>query len=205
MSADLLARLSAQFAAARDVRAELLRLMVELGATCGVEVLRFEPGEAADVWDLRLRISTPSVGHGGCASTTGAEPESEPETFVSPARDAEPFVGDGTADLPRLIAASDPRVRVPPRGGHAPGAPPPPLGAEERLRMLAGTIAGDALLSLQHQGRERDGLAVRDALARAREHYAREIERAGGGAGEELLARFDAAAEQARRELVGVG
>lgn len=201
MSDDLLVQLSAQFALARDVRTELLRLLTALGATCGLEVLRLQPGEAADVWDLRLRVLGPAVRHGAAA----AEVEDEPEPFVSPAREAEPFVGDGTTDLPRLIAASDARVRIPPRGRGAPGSPPPALGAEERLRMLAGTIAGDALLSLQHQGRERDDAAVRDALARAREHYAREVERAGGRAGEGLLAGFGAAAERARGELLGVG
>lgn len=203
MSEELLSRLSAQFALARGVRTELLRLLGELGATCGLEVLRLQPGEAADVWDLRVRVLGLAVPRGAAAAEVEDEPE--PAPFVSPACEAEPFVGDGTVDLPRLIAASDARVRVPPRGRRAPRVPPPPLGAEERLRMLAGTIAGDALLSLQHQGRERDDAAVRDALARAREHYAREVERAGGRAGEELLADFNAAAERARGELVGAG
>jgi hypothetical protein len=201
MSSDLLAQLSAHFVLARDARTELLRLLGELGGACGVEVIRLQPAEVADVWDLRLRVSAPAIRQ----TATAAEVEDELEPFISPARDAAPFVGDGTADLPRLIAASDPRVRIPPRGGRAPGLPPPPLGAEERLRMLAGTIAGDALLSLQHQGRDRDGAAVRDALARAREHYACEVERAGGRAGEDLLAGFDRAAERARGELVGAG
>jgi hypothetical protein len=203
MSSEILAQLFEQFALARHARAELLRLLGELGATSGVEVLSLQPGEAADVWDLRVRIPTPTVRHAP-THAPAATVDDEPEPFVSPARHAEPFVGDGTVDLPRLIAASDPRVRVPPRGTRL-GDSPPPLDAEERLRMLAGTIAGDALLSLQHQGRERDGAAVRDALGRAREHYAREVERAGGGTGAELLARFDAAADGARRQLVGVG
>jgi hypothetical protein len=199
MRPDLVTRLAAQFAAVEIARTELLRLAGELGAGCGVEVLRLRPGEEADVWELRLRI--PSAAVGAATTTTVPSGEGEEEPFVSPARDAEPFVGDGTADLLRLIAASDPRVRIPPRGRFSEAAPPP-LGAGERLRMLAGTIAGDAVLSLQHQGRERDGAAVRDALARAREHYAREVERTGGP--EELVAGFDAAAERALRDLVGV-
>ncbi len=202
MSSDLLAQLSEQFALARHARAELLRLLGELGSTSGVEILSLLPGDAADEWDVRFRIPPPTVRHAPTAPQAPLVIVDVPD-FVSPARDAEPFVGDGTLDLARLIAASDPRVRVPPRGWSL-GDSSAPLGAEERLRMLAGTIAGDALLSLLHQGRERDEAAVRDALARAREHYSREVERAGGG-GEEFLAGFDATAERARGALVGVG
>jgi hypothetical protein len=97
----------------------------------------------------------------------------------------------------------DPVVRVPPRGAGASGGPPPRLTDEERLRMLPATIAGDALLSLQHQGLDRDPAAVEQALRQGREHFAAEVARSGAGERTaELLALYDTASATARRQFL---
>jgi hypothetical protein len=203
MHADLLDLLAAQLISAGNARAQVLRLLREEGEAHGFEVLWLRPGDEPDIWDVRIRVSALAA----LPSFEDAAPprvEAVSPPFMSPAREAEPFVGDGTNDLPRLIAASDRRVVIPRRGAAAPGRPPPPLEERVRLRMLAGTIAGDALLSLQHQGREGDETAVQSALARARQHYAAEVERAGRPVEDTVLSHFDAAAARAARDLLGV-
>lgn len=208
MRHDALAELAGLAASLAPARAALLERAREVGALFNVEVVDVRPPGADGVWDVRVR-PLPGPARAEAAVPDSARPRDPriPETppdppFDSPVRRSAPFDGDGTRDVLRFVAEADPVVRVPPRG--VAGAPPPPLTEDARLRMLPSTIAGDALLSLQHQGLHRDPAEVEAALRQGREHYAAEVARAGAHSRtDELLAFYDRAAATARRQLLG--
>lgn len=173
---------------------DLLERARALGRSLGIEVLDLRPAGVGGAWDVRVRaLAEPEVGGAemqfipSASATADLEPPQDPGTmrpppFVSPVRETAPFAGDGSDDILRFIAEADPRTRVPPRGGPGPGASIRVLSAAERGRMLASTIAGDALLSLQHRGLAADEAEVKSALVHAREQYLAEIGRAGADA-----------------------
>ena len=170
----------------------------------GWEVLDVRTAGEDGMLEVRVRIpgriaeSPARAGNATGLRTVAAAGPPEP-AFVSPVRTSAPFDGDGTTDVLRFIAEADPVVIVP--GREAQGDPVA-LRPEERVRMLAGTIAGDVLLSLEHQGRLLDADAVAAGLRQGRDHYGAEIERAGlGGAGQEWFAHYDSAAASVRRQL----
>jgi hypothetical protein len=197
-----LVRLAASYDAGHRVLLDHAR---RLAALHGVEVLDVRSTGEDGTLEVRVRLSAwktdpPAQPLGDTADhRTIALPPEPP--FVSPVRASAPFEGDGTTDVPRFIREADPVVIIPPR--HAPaGIFPVALGPEERVRMLAGTIAGDVLLSLEHQGRHLDAAAVDGALLVGRDQYAGEVERAGFRTiGEELLAHYDTAARAVRHQL----
>ncbi len=172
---------------------ELLERARALGRSLGIEVLDLRPAGVGGAWDVRVRaLAEPQAGGAETESTPSASAPADPEppqdagtmrpTFVSPVRETAPFAGDGSDDILRFIAEADPRTRVPRRGGPVPGASIRVLTAAERVRMLASTIAGDALLSLQHRGLATDEAEVKGALVHAREQYLAEVGRAGADA-----------------------
>ncbi|HEX8695585.1 MAG TPA: hypothetical protein VF746_24440 [Longimicrobium sp.] len=208
MPHDPIAELAGLAASVAPARAALLERARAVGALFNVEVVDVRPPGADGVWDLRVRPLP------GRAEAHRPEPESAlprdsripagpPDPpFASPVRGSRPFDVDGTHDVLRLVEEADPVVRVPPRGSA--GAPLPRLTEEARIRMLPATIAGDALLSLQHQALHRDPAAVEAALRQGRERFAAEVARAGMDArADELLALYDTAAATARRQLLG--
>ncbi|HST59582.1 MAG TPA: hypothetical protein VLK84_12850 [Longimicrobium sp.] len=180
--------------ALRPAHQDLLERARALGRSLGIEVLDLRPAGAGGAWDVRVRaLAEPEGGGAEMESTAGApaaadlEPQlatgtMRPPPFLSPVRESAPFAGDGSDDILRFIAEADPRTRVPPRGGPSPGASIRVLSAAERVRMLASTIAGDALLSLQHRGLATDEAEVKGALVHAREQYLAEVGRAGADA-----------------------
>jgi hypothetical protein len=194
------------------VHAALLERARALGTAFGIEVLDLRPG-ADGVWDVRVRLhgrAPEAAMRPGPTSTIPeraterAAVEHRPTPFTSPVIGSVPFDGDGTDDLLRFVAEADASVRVPARGRA--GAPPPRLGSEERLRMLAEVIAGDALLSLVHQGLHADVAAVDAALARGRAHYEAEIARAGmASRASEFLALYEPACAAQRATLLTTG
>lgn len=172
---------------------DLLERARALGRKLGIEVLDLRPAGAGGAWDVRVRaLAERKVGGAEMESTPGAPAPADPgppavrtmrpPPFVSPVRETAPFAGDGSDDILRFIAEADPRTRVPPRGGPGPGASIRVLSAAERVRMLASTIAGDALLSLQHRGLATAEAEVKGALVHAREQYLAEVGRAGADA-----------------------
>lgn len=200
-----LTALAASFA---DSHAVLVARARAVGEHYGIEVVDLRPG-ADGTWDVRLRLAA-----GGPWAREAPPPNAAifqarirrppPEPFLSPVIRSRPFDGDGTGDLERFFAEADHSVRVPPHG--RPGAPPARLGDEERLRMLADVIAGDVVLSLQHQGLHRDGRAVDAALRHARTHYEAEIARAGMESRmDEFLALYEPACTAVRAELLENG
>lgn len=195
----------------------LLERARTLGRAVGVEVLEMRPGFGDGVWEVRLRLqgedgggaeSRPPDVHeaaesGACAGALRLAPAALLAEFTSPVRGIAPFVGDGSDDIVRFIAESDPRARVPSRGGPAPGATVRVLSAEERNRMLASTIVGDALLSLVHRNVAQDESAVEGALRPARALYLTEVRRSGaGGSDDELNGLFDRAVGDLRIHLL---
>jgi hypothetical protein len=200
-----LAGLAASFA---DSHAALVARAREVGEHLGLEVVDLRPG-ADGVWEVRLRLPPVSAWVPEAPSPAAATAEAPvrrppPEPFVSPVIHSRPFSGDGTGDLERFFAEADRSVRIPPHG--RPGSPPARLGGEERLRMLADVIAGDVVLSLQHQGLHGDGHAVDAALRHARTHYEAAILRAGMEARmDEFLALYEPACAAARAELLENG
>lgn len=181
-------------AALQPAHQDLLERARALGRSLGVEVLDLRSAGVGGAWDVRVRaLAGPEAGGAetefipSASAPPDAEPPRDagtmrPPPFVSPVRGTAPFAGDGSDDILRFIAEADPRTRVPPRGGSVPGASIRVLSAAERGRMLASTIAGDALLSLQHRGLATDEAEVKGALAHAREQYLAEIGRAGADA-----------------------
>jgi hypothetical protein len=200
-----LAGLATSFA---DTHAALIARARAVGEPFGVEVVDLRPG-ADGVWEVRLRVSAVGARAPEAPPPAAATPQAQvrrppPEPFVSPVIRSRPFNGDGTGDLERFFAEADPSVRVPPHG--RPGSPPARIGDEERLRMLADVIAGDVVLSLQHQGLHGDWHAVDAALRHARTHYQAEILRAGMEARmDEFLALYEPACAAARAELLENG
>ncbi|HEX6038591.1 hypothetical protein [Longimicrobium sp.] len=174
----------------------------------GIEVIDLRPG-ADGMWDVRLRLPAGGARAREASPPAAATPQARfrrppPKPFVSPVIRSRPFDGDGTGDLDRFFAEADRSVRVPPHG--RPGSAPVRLGEEERLRMLADVIAGDVLLSLQHQGLHGDVRAVDAALRHARTHYEAEIMRAGMESRmDEFLALYEPACAAVRGELLGNG
>lgn len=203
-----LAELAASLAPAHAVLLERART---LGTALGIEVLDLRPGTGG-VWDVRVRLygrapggvisgPTPAISEG---TAERMEVEQRPAAFTSPVFGSEPFDGDGTDDLLRFVAEADASVRVPARGRAGP--PPPRLEDEERVRMLAEVIAGDALLSVVHQGLHADAAAVDAALARGRAHYEAEIARAGlASRAGEFLALYEPACAAMRATLLTTG
>jgi hypothetical protein len=203
-----LSELAGLAASLAPAHAALLARARAFGALYGVEVLDLHPAGGDGVWEVRLRPRPASPDAPTPAEATVSDERRIPRTppdppFASPVRGSRAFEGDGTHDMLRFVAEADPVVRVPPRGAGASGGPPPRLSDEERLRMLPATIAGDALLSLQHQGLDRDPAAVEQALRQGREHFAAEVARSGAGERTaELLALYDTASATARRQLL---
>lgn len=194
---------------------DLLERARALGRSLGIEVLDVRPAGVGGAWDVRVRaLAEPQAGGAETESTPSAsatadlEPPPDagtlrPPPFLSPVRESAPFAGDGSDDILRFIAEADPRTRVPPRGGPGPGASIRVLAAAERARMLASTIAGDALLSLQHRGLATDEAEVKGALVHAREQYLAEVGRAGGdGQLTDPGAFFDRVAADLRHNLL---
>lgn len=199
-----LAEIAALARAVVPTHAALLDRARALGALVAVEVLDLRPG-ADGVWELRIRplasavYGVPEPGLPAVADRAPCHPPDPP--FTSPVRVSVPFHGDGSTEISRFIAEADPVVRVPARGG-GPVGELVRLSDDERLRMLPGTIAGDALLSLQHQGLHNDPAAVEQALRCGREHFAAEVSRSGTRVpAEDFLRLYDGAAAVARKLL----
>jgi hypothetical protein len=188
----------------------LLERARSFGRAVGVEVLDVRPGIGEGVWDVRLRIAEAGAeDHEPCRREGAQEVEPPPLSpparaeFASPAREIEPFEGDGTDDVLRFIAEADPRARLPARGGPARGATVRVVSTGERNRMLASTVVGDALLSLVHRGVADDEVAVEGALASARSLYLTQVAESGGDAAADDLNRlFDRAVVDLRIHLL---
>ena len=210
MASDTLAELIALAGPLGRAHEVLLARARELGCAVGIEVVDVRPGGSGE-WDIRVRtLAEPeSV---PVATARAADPghtddgpqlwSVRPQAFVSPVRGIAPFEGDGSDDVLRFIAASDPAARVPGRGGPTPGATVRVLSTAERIRMLASTVAGDALLSLQHRQLLGDEGAVTAALVHARDQYVAEVEGSGADAGDrDFAAEFDRVAAELRHLL----
>lgn len=174
----------------------------------GVEVLELHSaGEGS--WLLRVVFrGVAGAQESGVQDASGRVPLAPPDPpYTSPARTSLPFVGNGTLDLMAMIDAADSGVRLPPAGRGNQGCDWPLLPDDERLKMLAGTIAGDAFLSLQHLGCGADAERISSATAHAREQYRTEVARAGVPAPQAgaYLDAFDAAAARARLQILDEG
>lgn len=184
-----------------EAMASAHRALVErvraLGEAHGVEILEARPLGTDGTWEVRVQVRLPWVPDASPA-TLEVRP---PRPFMSPLPHSRPFDGDGTDDIVRFIAEADPAARVPGRGSGQPSPPLPRLAEGERLRMLAGTIAGDLLLALIHEGRQRDPSAVEGALRQARIQYAAELERAGSLEAPSLVALLERRAAELRHQL----
>jgi hypothetical protein len=203
MAATIIAELADLAAACTAAHRMLLERVSTVAAAHGLEVLHVGPAPDG-AWDLRVRpLLAPPLPVPVAEPRGRRIPDRPPEPpFRSPVRDSVPFEGDGTGELLTFLAAADRTVCVPAPGPGGAGALPW-LSDEERLRMLPGTIAGDALLSLQHQGLHEDPAAVEAALAQGREHFAAEVSRAGIEGAAEFLSLYDDAAALARRQILG--
>lgn len=187
MPSDTLLELIELAGTLRPAHEELLERVRAFGRALGIEVLDLRPAALGGAWEVCVRpLPVPGSAPGDPAPSSPGEPEPvragrsiRPPPFLSPVRESAPFDGDGTDDILRFIAEADPGTRVPARGGPAPGAVVRVLSAGERAGMLAGTIAGDALLSLQHRGLSRDPAEVDGVLVHAREQYLTEVGRCG--------------------------
>lgn len=189
--------------ALRPAHEDLLERARAFGRALGIEVLDLRPAALGGAWEICVRaLPAPESSPGAPAQSSPGNLEPvlagrsvRPPPFLSPVRASAPFDGDGTDDIMRFIAEADPGTRVPPRGGPAPGAVVPVLSGVERVGMLAATIAGDALLSLQHRGLAGDPAGVDSALVHAREQYLTEVGRCGVDVPPaDLAADFDRAA-----------
>jgi hypothetical protein len=174
----------------------------------GVEVLELHSaGEGS--WLLRVAFrGVAGAQEAGVPGPAGRVPLAPPDPpYISPARMSPPFVGDGASDLMAMIGAADSGVRLPPTGGGNEAGDWPLLSDDERLTMLAGTIAGDAFLSLQHLGFGADADRISSATAHAREQYRTEVARAGVPApqADAYLDAFEAAAARARLQILDEG
>jgi hypothetical protein len=181
----------------------LLERVSTVAAEHGLEVLHIGPAPDG-AWDLRVRPLPAGALPPAFEEPGGRRiPDRPPEPpFLSPVRASVPFDGNGTGELLTFLANADRAVCVPAPGPGRRGALPW-LSDEERLRMLPGTIAGDALLSLQHQGLHGDPAAVAAALAQGREHFSAEVSRAGVEGPAEFLSLYDEAAALARHRVLG--
>lgn len=176
----------------------------------GVDVLELQPTFEGS-WLLRVRLI------GGVVAATAnvcdppplvGVPLAPPDPpYLSPARTSPPFVGDGTSDLMAMIVAADSGVRLPPARDVRGTGEWPLLSEDGRLTMLAGTIAGDAFLSLQHLGFGADAERISAATAQAREQYRTEVTRAGVAdqRADAYLEAFEAAAARARLQILDEG
>ena len=210
MASDPLAELISLAGAVGTAHEALRARAREIGRAAGIEVVDVRPGGSGE-WDIRVRALAEPESF-PAAPAPAAEPRHagdgprlwsvRPRPFVSPVRGIPPFDGDGSDDVLGFIAASDPAARVPGRGGPTPGATVRVLSTAERIRMLASTVAGDALLSLQHRRLLGDEEAVTNALLHARDHYVAEVGRSGAEAGDrDFPAEFDRVAAELRHLL----
>ncbi len=152
----------------------------------GIEVLDLRPG-ANGTWEAVLRFPGRTVTEQPAdAGSTGVAreapgwtvPDPPEPPFRSPVRSSAPCEGDGSGDLEALIARADPAAALPP--AEHPGADSPlPLDDAARARMLASTMAGDAVLALMHEGRADDPANLAAALRQSRDRYAAEVSRMG--------------------------
>ena len=210
MASDPLAELISLAGAVGTAHEALVARAREIGRAAGIEVVDVRPGGSGE-WDIRVRAlaepdpvpaATAPAADAGHADDGPPLWSVRPQAFVSPVRGIAPFEGDGSDDILRFIAASDPAARVPARGGPTPGATVRVLSTAERIRMLASTVAGDALLSLQHRQLLGDEGAVTAALVHARGQYLAEVERSGVEAGDrDYAAEFDRVAAELRHLL----
>lgn len=187
--------------AARDALLEEARAVGR--EALGIEVLDLRPGPDG-TWEAVLRFpgrAVPDPRADSAAAGVGAAgeargwtvPEPPEPPFRSPVRASAPCEGDGTGDLETLIAHADTAVALPP--AEHPGVDSPlPLDDPTRARMLASTMAGDAVLALMHEGRGDDPASLAAALRQSRDRYAAEVGRMGLDPDLEL---FGAAAESA--------
>jgi len=164
------------FSELRDALAAALGIeLIEIGSRSGdgtwMLTCRFGAGLAA----LPTRASEVPASAAVSAAWTVPDPPEPP--FISPVLSSAPFEGDGTNDLVRFIEEADPGVRVPLAG--EPGELPPPLGLDDRARMLATTIAGDVVLALMHEGTADDPAALGAALDAGWDRYTAEVGRLG--------------------------
>ena len=172
-------------AAAASPHQALLSSVRELAAAHGVEVVSLRMVRELE-WSVRVRLpqhAAPALvlAAAGPAEGTHRGPSGPlPEHVapaVSPVPGSVPFNGDGSDDILRFVAEADRCVIASPL---PPGTEPPVprLGTDERLRYLASAVAGDVLLSMQHQGRVHDG-ELTLAIAQGREQYEAELDRSG--------------------------
>lgn len=212
MPSDILLELIELAGALRPAHEDLLERARAFGRALGIEVLDLRPAGLDGAWDLRVRVDSNSeLGHSLQSSASAAHPAQSPRVgrvrpapFHSPVRDSVPFSGDGSGDLRRFFAEADRSTRVPRRGSPESGVGIRVLSTSERVRMLASTIAGDALLSVQRQGLASDEAEVDTALANARVLYVAEVAGvdAAGMLGEDPAAYFDHVAAELRHNLL---
>lgn len=156
---DAMEALAGHAARAAEARRALRDAARALAAEHGVEVMDVREAGAEGEWEVRVRIAR-------AAASVPPPPAGEdgpPPLAAGAARWAQPFRGDGTGDLLRFVREADPASRIPPpEPGRVPVAP---LSSEERLRLLAGVSAGDALLATLPAGTGATTQAVAEALA----------------------------------------
>ena len=181
------AALAERAAVASEASATLFsELRAAMSAALGIDLLDLRSRGADGTWVLICRFaeheeSAPADVPAPSPAVEPVDPWSIPDPpdppFVSPAVSSRPFDGDGSDDLLRFIEDADPTAQVPTLGGG--GDLPPPLTAEERARMLASTIAGDAVLALMHDGLAADPDRLGAALDEGWRRYTVEVGRLG--------------------------
>jgi hypothetical protein len=193
-------------AAAASPHRTLLASVRELAAAHGVEVVSLRMVRELE-WSVRVRLprhAGPALIPAAPGPVDGTHPgpsghlREKAAAVVSPVRGSIPFNGDGSDDILRFVGEADQCVIASPL---LPGTEPqvPCLGTDERLRYLASAVAGDVLLSMQHQGRVHDG-ELTLAIAQGREQYEAELDRSGcaGDRRASLLSLYDSAARETR-------
>jgi len=165
--------LATRAAEASEAAASLFsELRDALAAALGIELIEIGSRSGDGTWMLTCRFGA------GLAALPTRASEVPASAAVSAAWTVpDPPEGDGTNDLVRFIEEADPGVRVPLAG--EPGELPPPLGLDDRARMLATTIAGDVVLALMHEGTADDPAALGAALDAGWDRYTAEVGRLG--------------------------